>query len=153
VYFQDGQYQLENERRATMELNPYLTFNGQCEAAFKFYEHLLGGKIEFILTYRGSPMADQVPSEWQDKILHATLVVGDKVLQGADSSPEHREEMKGFAVTIGLEDPVEAERIFRAFAEKGTVQMPLQETFWALRFAMLVDEFGVPWMINCSKPA
>lgn len=136
-----------------MELNPYLTFNGQCEAAFKFYERVLGGKIEFMLTYGGSPMADQVPSEWHNKILHATLIVSGKVLQGADGPPDHKEEMKGFALAIGLDDPVEAERIFKALAEKGTVQMPLQETFWALRFGMLTDEFGVPWLINCEKPA
>ena len=136
-----------------MELNPYLTFKGQCEEAFKFYEHALGGKIEFILTYGNSPMADQVPTEWHNKILHATLVVSGKVLQGADGPPDYKEEMKGFAVAIGIDDPAEAERIFRALAEKGTVQMPLQETFWAFRFGMLTDEFGVPWLINCEKPA
>src|SRR5215470_11933198 len=93
-------------RRATMELNPYLTFNGQCEAAFKFYEHVFGGKIEFMLTYGNSPMADQVPSEWHKKVLHATLIVSGKVLQGADGPPDHEEEIKGVAVAIGLEDPV-----------------------------------------------
>src|SRR5262249_2488 len=88
-------------RRATMELNTYLPFNGQCGAAFKFYEQVLGGKIEFMLTYGASAMAAQVPAEWHGKILHATLNVDNKVLQGADGPPDHKEEMKGFAVAIG----------------------------------------------------
>ena len=91
-----------------MQLNSYLTFNGQCEAAFKFYEKVLGGKIEA---------------------------------------------MKGIMVTLGIDEPAEAERIFHALSENATVQMPIQETFWARRFGMLVDQFGTPWMVNCEKAA
>ena len=77
-----------------MKLEPYLTFNGQCEAAFKFYEKCLGGKITFMLTNGNSPMADQVPTEWHDKIMHATFTVGDEVLMGADSQPESYQDTK-----------------------------------------------------------
>jgi PhnB protein len=136
-----------------MQLNPYLTFNGQCEAAFKFYERCLGGKIEFMLTHGDSPMAAQVPAEWRNKIMHARLVLGDKVLMGSDAPPERYEGAKGFSVSLGIDTPAEAERVFHALAEKGTVQMPLQETFWALRFGTLVDQFGIPWMVNCERPA
>jgi PhnB protein len=136
-----------------MQLNPYLTFNGQCEAAFKFYERCLGGKIEFMLTHGDSPMAQQTPAGWRNKIMHARLVVGDKVLMGSDAPPERYEGPKGFSVSLGIETPAEAERIFNALAENGTVQMPLQETFWALRFGTLVDRFGIPWMVNCERPA
>ena len=138
-----------------MQLNPYLSFNGKCEAAFKFYEQCLGGKIVFMMTYGDSPMAEQAPPEWRNKILHATLSVGNAVLQGADSPPEHYEEIKGFSIAMSTTDPAEAERIFQVLAEKGTVRMPLQKTFWAERFGMLVDQFGVPWMVNCEqeKPA
>jgi PhnB protein len=136
-----------------MQLNPYLTFNGQCEAAFKFYEQCLGGKIVAMLTHEGSPMAEHVPSEWRNKIMHACLTVGDRELMGSDSPPEHYEETKGFSVQLGIDDPVEAERIFQALAENGTVQMPIQETFWAARFGMVVDQFGIPWMINCEQAA
>jgi PhnB protein len=136
-----------------MQLNPYLIFNGQCEAAFKFYERCLGGKIEFILTHGDSPMAQQTPAGWRDKIMHARLVVGDKVLMGSDAPPERYEGPKGFSVSLGIDQPAEAERIFSALAENGTVQMPLQETFWALRFGTLVDRFGIPWMVNCERPA
>jgi len=134
-----------------MRLNPHLDFNGDCEVAFEFYEKCLGGNITFMMPYAGSPAAGHVPADWQDKILHATLMVGDQMLQGADAPPPHFQKPQGFSVTLTLNDPVEAERIFTALSENGTVQMPLQETFWAARFAMLVDRFGTPWMINCAK--
>ena len=136
-----------------MQLNPYLSFNGQCEAAFKFYEQVLGGKIVTMLTHGDSPIAEQVPSEWGNKILHATLTVGDKVLMGADAPPEHHEETKGFSVFLGIGNPADAERIFHALAENGTLRMPIRQTFWTVRFGMLVDQFGVPWMVNCEQAA
>ncbi len=136
-----------------MQLNPYLTFNGQCAAAFKFYERCLGGKIEAMLTHGESPMVEQVPPEGRDRIMHARLVVGDKVLMGSDAPLEHYEQPKGFSVTLGIDDPADAERIFHALAENGTVRMPLQQTFWAVRFGMLVDQFGIPWMVNCEQHA
>jgi PhnB protein len=85
--------------------------------------------------------------------MHARLVLGDKVLMGSDAPPDHYEEMKGFSVTLGIDNPTEAERIFHALADSGMVRMPIQETFWAKRFGMLVDRFGTPWMINCEKAA
>ena len=134
-----------------MQLNPYLTFNGQCEAAFKFYEKVFGGKIEAMMTFGSSPMAEQTPPEWRNKIMHARMTVGDQVLMASDAPPDRHEAMKGIMVTLGIDDPKEAERIFRALADKGTVQMPIQETFWAARFGMLTDQFGTPWMINCEQ--
>jgi PhnB protein len=134
-------------------VNPYLIFDGQCEAAFKFYEQCLGGKIEAMITNGNSPIADDVPVERLNQILHARLVVGDQVLMGSDSPPEHYEKPQGFSVSLNIDAPAEAERIFNTLAEKGTVRLPLQETFWAARFGMLVDQFGTPWMINSEKPA
>jgi PhnB protein len=136
-----------------MQVNPYLSFNGQCEAAFKFYAQCLGGKIEVMKTYGDSPMANQVSSEWRNKILHARLRVGDMVLMGSDAPPERYEKPQGFSVSLGIDDPAAAERIFHALAENGTVTMPIQQTFWALRFGMLVDRFGIPWMVNCEQTA
>ena len=108
-----------------MRLSPNLAFGGQCEAAFKFYEQCFGGKIVFMLTYGKSPMAEQVLPRRREKILHATLTVGDNVLMGSDPVPEQYEQPKGFSVLLGIDDPVNAERIFHALAENGTVQMPL----------------------------
>jgi PhnB protein len=134
-----------------MELNPYLTFDGQCEAAFQFYERCLGGKIVTMMNHEDSPIADQVPADWGKRIMHARLTVGDSVLMGSDSPPEHYEEPKGFSVALQLKQPAEAERVFQALAEGGTVLMPIQQTFWATRFGMLVDRFAIPWMINCEQ--
>ena len=136
-----------------MQLNPYLTFNGQCEAAFKFYEQCLGGKIEAMMPHAGTPAEEHVPVEWRDKIMHARLAVGDGVLMGSDAPPERYEKPRGFSVSLQIKDPAQAERAFHALAEGGAVQMPIQPTFWAARFGMLVDRFGTPWMINCDKPA
>ena len=134
-----------------MQLNPYLSFNGKCEEAFKYYEKVLGGKVAMMMKYEGSPMADQTPREWRDKVMHARLIVGDEVLMGSDAPPDRYEPMKGITVTLGVDEPSDAERIFGALAEGGTVQMPIQQTFWAARFGMLTDRFGTPWMINCEQ--
>jgi PhnB protein len=106
-----------------------------------------------MMTYKGSPMAEEVPPEWGHKIMHAHFVVDDQVLMGADSLPESYQTPQSFFVHLGFNDPVEAERVFHALAEKGTIQMPIQETFWASRFGMLVDQFGTPWAINCEPAA
>ena len=136
-----------------MQLHPYLSFNGNCEAAFKFYEQCLGGKIVMLLTHGEAPSAEHVPAAWHSKIMHARLELGDRVLMGSDSPPEYFEETKGFSMQLGIDDPAEAERIFHALAENGKVTMPLEQTFWAFRFGMLVDQFGIPWMVNCEKAA
>lgn len=135
-----------------MKLNPHLSFGGNCQDAFQLYERCLGGKIITMLTYGNSPMAEQVPPEWRGKIVHATLQAGDNVLYGADVLPEQYERPRGFHITLGLADPAEAERTYRALAEKGTVQMPLQKTFWAVLFGVLVDQYGISWEINCEQP-
>ena len=135
-----------------MHINPYLSFKGQCEAAFKFYATVLGGTIEAMMTHEGTPMADHVPAEWRAKIMHARLKVGDQLLMGSDSPPQFQETPQGFNVSVQISDPAEAERVFHALVEGGTVKMPIGETFWALRFGMLVDQYGIPWMINCEKP-
>lgn len=134
-----------------MQLNPYLTFNGQCEAAFKFYEKTLNGKIEMIMAHKDSPMAAQTPPAMRDKIMHARMNIGGTVLMGSDAPLDGSEGIKGFSVSLTVDTPNEAERIFKALADKGAVRMPLEKTFWAARFGMLVDQFGVPWMINCEQ--
>ena len=133
-----------------MELNPYLVFNGQCEAAFKFYERCLGGKIEMMLKHGEAPSADQVPVDWRDKVMHVRMSLGDKALMGSDAPPDRYEAPQGFSVSLGVDSAAEAERIFSALSEDGTMRMPLQQTFWATRFGMVVDRFGIPWMVNCE---
>ena len=134
-----------------MKLNPYLVFNGQCEAAFKFYEKCLGGKIEAMFTHGETPAAQHVPPEWHKKIMHVHLAIGNESLMGSDAPPDRYEKPQGFSVSLQIKDPADAERVFHALAENGTVQMPIQQTFWSVRFGMLVDQFGIPWMVNCEQ--
>jgi PhnB protein len=136
-----------------MQLNPYLIFNGNCATAFKFYEKCLGGKIAMMMTFAESPMAEQVPAAHRDKVMHARMTIGDQVLMGSDAPPDRFEPMKGFSVSLGVDNAAAAEKIFNALAANGTVQMPIQKTFWAERFGALVDQFGTPWMINCEGAA
>jgi PhnB protein len=132
------------------QVNPYLNFNGDCAEAFKFYERVLGGRIEAMMTHGESPIANEVPAGWQDRVLHARLVVGDAVLMASDAPPEHYARPQGLYVSLAVDDSSVGGRIFTALAEGGSVTMPFERTFWAERFGMLVDRFGIPWMINCE---
>jgi len=136
-----------------VQLNPYLTFNGRCEEAFKFYERVLAGKITFTMTWGEMPEANQFPAEAHKLIMHATLSVGDQVLMGADSPPGSYQPPQGINVSLHPKDVAAAERIFNALAEGGSVTMPFQKTFWSSGFGMCVDQFGIPWMINTDAPA
>jgi PhnB protein len=141
------------EAESKAQISPYLVFDGRCEEAFKFYERCLGGKIEATFTFGDSPMADKAPADWRNKIMHARMTVGNTVLMGSDAPPDRYEEPKSFYMSVGAKDPAEAERMFNELAEGGKVQMPLERTFWAAKFGMLVDRFGIPWMINCEQAA
>jgi len=135
-----------------MQLNPYLTFDGRCEDAFKFYAKVLGGEIVAMIRHEGTPAETHVPADWRNKIMHARLIVDGEVLMGSDAPPDRSDgAMKGFSVTLSIDQPAEADRVFAALADKGAVRMPIQETFWAQRFGMLTDQFGTPWMVNCEK--
>jgi PhnB protein len=137
-----------------MQLDPYLLFNGNCEEAFKFYAQVLGGKIEAMMPHEGTPAAERIPPEWRKKILHARLAVDGQALMGSDGPPPGQgtyQPPQGFSVSLQNKNAAEAERIFRALAENGQVRRPIQQTFWAERFGMCIDRFGVPWMINCEK--
>jgi len=135
-----------------MKWNPYLGYDGNCAEAFKFYERVLGGKIVAMFTHGETPAAEHVPAEAQNTIMHARLVVGENVLMGSDAPPGMFEKPQGFHVSLHFNDNAEAERIFNALAQNGTIQMPFEETFWAKGSGMLVDQFGTPWMVNCEKP-
>jgi PhnB protein len=135
----------------TMKWNPFLTFNGQCQDAFEFYARCFGGEIVTLVTWGNSPMADQAPAGFTGKILHATLQVGGNLVSGYDAPPAQYESPRGFNIQFNLDDPAEAERIFHALAEDGSVEMPLQATFWAVAYGHVIDRFGVPWAINCER--
>ena len=114
--------------------------------------HGLGGRCGPIFRYGGSPMADQVPPDWQDKIMHGSIAVGGLVLMGGDVVPLSYEEPKGFSLSVQMSTVSEAERIFQDLSQDGRVVVPLEKTFWAARFGMVIDRFGIPWTINCEEP-
>jgi PhnB protein len=135
-----------------MKLNAHLNFSGNCAEALKFYEQHLGAKTTFTILYGASPMAGQFPAEFADKIMHATMDIGGTSVLMADSPPGHYQQPSGFCISLSMDDPAEADRIFSALAQNGNVTMPLAETFWAKKFGMLTDQFGIPWMVNCGNP-
>lgn len=134
-----------------MRVSPHLVFNGQCEAAFRFYEATLGGRIVTILTYGDSPMAEQLPAAWRGKIVHASLTIGDTILSGVDAEPGQEIHAQGFYVLLSVDTLAEAERIFHTLAEGGTVQLAFQQTFWSSGFGVVTDRFGTPWEISCEQ--
>jgi PhnB protein len=134
-----------------MQVHPYLNFDGKCEEAFTSYARILGGTIQGMTNHGSSPIAGQVPPTWHHRIMHARLLIGDQVIMGSDNPPEHYDKPGGIHVSLQMEDPAEADRVYHALADGGLVEMPIQETFWAQRFGMLVDRFGIPWMVNCPR--
>ena len=133
-----------------MQMNPYLNFKGDCEAAFKFYEQSLNAQLGPIFRYADSPMEHLVPADWSDKIMHGSVTVGNQVLMGADVAPDQYQEPKGFSLSLQIPSVADAERIFRDLSSGGRVVMPLEQTFWAARFGVVVDRFGIQWLINCE---
>ena len=135
-----------------MKINPYLIFNGDCNAAFTFYAQSLPGQIEAMLTFGETPAGEHVPKDLHNLIIHTRLAVGDQAIMGSDTTPDRPvDAMSGCSISLNVDSIAEAERVFAALSEGGSVQMPLDATFWAARFGMLVDRFGVTWMVNCEK--
>jgi PhnB protein len=132
-----------------MKMHAYLMFDGQCEAAFNRYAEVFGGKLE-MMRYADSPEDMEVPAEYQQRVMHVCLTVGEQLLMASDNLPQYPYEgIKGCSVSLQVDNVPEAERLYEALSAGGSVQMELQATFWATRFAMLTDRFGVSWMINC----
>lgn len=135
-----------------MQVNVYLSFDGRCAEAFDFYAGVLGGKVEARHTWGETPDPGEISAEQRDKIMHAVLRVGDRLIFGADAPPEWRTKPEGFSVSVNLADAAEARRVFDALAEGGTVKAPFEPTFWSKGFGMLVDRFEIPWMVNVDTP-
>ena len=131
-----------------MQVSVYLSFNGDCEAAFQLYERCLGAHVGQIFRYAGTPLVERVPADWSDKVMHGSVTIGAQILMGADVAPDQYEPPKGISLSLHPDTVEEAERIFEGLAEGGRVLAPLEKTFWAERFGMVVDRFGIPWMVN-----
>jgi len=134
-----------------VELSAYLSFKGDCEAAFDFYEKVLGAKLGLMFRYGDSPMADVVPEGWENKIMHGSVTIGRYLLEGADVPPERYEQPKGFSLSVNVPSASDADSLFGELGNGGRIVYPIEKTFWSERFGMVVDRFGIPWMINCEK--
>jgi len=135
-----------------MKLHTYLNYGGNCEQAFRFYEQHLGGKITMMTTQGQQPNAADVPPGWTNAILHVRMNIGETELFAADVPPERFQPMRSAYLSLTVSSIEEAERIYALLSDGGQIFMPIQETFFAFRFAMLRDKFGTSWMILHERP-
>jgi PhnB protein len=129
-------------------LNPYVFYNDKCEAAFKYYEKVLGAKIEVLIRAEEAPADMPTAPERKKTIMHGRLSIDGDVLMASDAPPERLSKPQGFRVSLTIHDPAEAERKFNALAEGGSIDMPFGKTFFSKGFGMCIDQFGIPWMVN-----
>jgi PhnB protein len=132
-------------------VEPYIAFKGNCEEAINFYKDRMNGEIIFMQRYGESPMKGKGPD---DKIMHCSLKIGDSKIMACDNVFEENPTTIGnnISLAIGSDNVADAEAMFERMSDGGTVCMPMQQTFWAERFGMLTDKFGINWMFNCDKP-
>ena len=137
-----------------MKLNTYLHFSsGKCEEALNFYVKVLGAQPIMMLHYGEGAQKNDETKGMEQKIMHGRIALGDTVIMASDAPPGYFSKLTGFSINIGVETPEEAERLFKLLSENAEIGMPMAGTFWAHRFGMLTDQFGVPWMVNCEKKA
>jgi len=130
-----------------MQIQPYLFFDGRCEEALEYYKRVLGAKVEALMRFKDSPDPNSCSPGDGEKVMHANFRVGDTQVMASDGRCSGHPKFEGFALSVTVSDPTKAERLFAGLAEGGQVQMPLTATFFAERFGMVADKFGVSWMI------
>ena len=134
-----------------MQIEPYLFFEGRTEEALQFYQQQLGAKVDAIIRYKENPEPKYNPPNSDEKVMHSLFRIGDTKVMASDGNCAGKPSFQGFALTLNASSPAEAEQRFNALAEGGKVQMPLGETFFAERFGMVADRFGVSWMVLSQK--
>ena len=133
-----------------MSIEPYLNFDGRCEEAIDFYRQALGAKVTMLMRFSENPEPPQpgmVPSGSENKIMHASLLIGESTVMASDGYCKGEPSFKGVTLSLTVPDEAAADRAFAALSEGGKVHMPLAKTFFSPRFGMVADRFGVPWMI------
>ena len=136
-----------------MKITPYLNFNGETKKAFELYQKCFGGDIEAMIPFSETPHAEAFGADGKDLIMHASLKLPDGAyLLASDAPPGQYEKPAGVYVSVHVDNAADAKRIFDALSSGGTVEMPLEKTFWAEAFGMTADPFGIKWMVNCELP-
>ncbi len=133
----------------TLKAHPYLIFGGNCEEAMRAYQSVIGGELE-IMRFSQMPGDEPVPDAVREQVMHACLTAGDVRLMASDNGGQPFDPPGGTHISLHVDDPEEAERVFAGLSEGGSVTMPIGQTFWARRFGMAKDRFGVAWMVNCE---
>lgn len=137
------------------ELNPYLTFNGNCEEAFNFYKSVFGGEFTYIGRYKDMPEGDKIPDAEKNLVMHVSLPIGKgSVLMGSDTSESYGKAVtqgNNFSLSLNTSSKEEAAKLFNGISEGGNIHMPLGDTFWGAYFGMCRDKFGINWMVNFDK--
>jgi PhnB protein len=134
-----------------MQVQPYLFFDGRCEEAIEFYKAKLGATVEMLMRFKDAPDQSQMAPGSGDKVMHASLKLGDASVMVSDGHCNGKPEFQGFSLALSVKGDAEAERVFKTLSEGGTVRMPMEKTFFASRFGMLADKFGVGWMITAES--
>ena len=147
ILVEDDRRTLDNDGDAEMKIYTYLNYGGNCRQAFEFYAEHLGGKITMITTHGEQPGSDKVPPEWKNAVLHARIEIGGTILLGADIPPDRFQPMRSAYLTLMVDSVEEAERVYALLTKDGQIFMPMEETFFAKRFAMFRDRFGTSWML------
>jgi PhnB protein len=133
-----------------MQVQPYLFFEGKCEEAIEFYKRALGAKVEALMRYKEAPEAappGMLAPGWDDKVMHSSFKIGDAIVMASDGMRPSDPKFQGFSLTLTADSEAEADRLFKVLSEGGSVQMPIAKTFFAKRFGMVADRFGVSWMV------
>jgi PhnB protein len=130
-----------------MQVQPYLFFDGRCEEAIEFYRRALGAEVTMLMRFKDSPEPYQTPPGKDDKVMHACFRIGDTAVMASDGQCQGKPSFQGFSLSVTSASEADADRLFTALAEGGQVQMPLTKTFFASRFGMVADRFGVSWMV------
>ena len=134
---------------SNMHVQPYLFFGGRCEEALEFYRKAIGAEVQMMMRYHDSPEPHGMPECFADKVMHASVNVGATGFMASDGSCEAPSTFEGFSLSVTVPDEAEADRVFSALADGGLVTMPLEKTFWAPKFGMLTDRFGVGFPTTC----
>ncbi len=134
-----------------MQVQPYLFFDGRCEEAIAFYQQAIGAEVQMLMRWKDSPDKSMCTPTNADKVMHSQIKIGDTVAMASDGRNTGNPDFKGFALSIGVKDAAEVDRMFGALSDGGQVTMPLTETFFSPRFGMVADKFGVQWMLLVAK--
>jgi PhnB protein len=130
-----------------MQVQPYLFFDGRCDEAIAFYQKALGAEVTMLMRFKDAPQPEAMPPGSGEKVMHASVRIGDTMVLASDGRCLGQPNFQGFALTVTAADAADAERLFAALGDGGTAQMPLAETFFSPRFGMVADRFGVAWMV------